>query len=355
MSSYKYLNHIKLAPDRSKTNPRYEALDALRGLAALGVVFFHFVVYFDETYGFGQWNVSEWFLYEPLEALRYGPHFFYMISGFVILMTIDRTRSASVFIKSRLIRIMPAFLVALSLATVVTYLWGSDIIHVRLIDVFINALFLQGLVNRPHIDPAYWSLLVEIAFYMMAASLMYGAQLRSKISWVLWVWLGMTYFEIIFWQKIDGVMAKVLDEIFIVEYSMYFIVGIVLYLTHKNRKMAMNHKILLVLSIPVILTGIPMPFGFYLTPMILVLWLAIKGKLDWLLAYRPFLWLGALSFPLYVIHQNIGTVLIHNMIKHGISDIWSVLSATALSLFLAQIIYSLIETPAQKWLKDRYF
>lgn len=354
MQAFKYSDHIRLLPAWKGGGKRYQAIDSLRGLAALGVVFFHFLVHYDKTYGYASWDVAQWTAYPALESLRYGPHFFFMISGFVILMTIDRTRSASTFIKKRLIRIVPAFWVALTLASLVTYFWGPDVMTVRLMDVLINGLFLQGLVDRPHIDAAYWSLLVEMAFYLMIAGIVYGAHLRSKMHWVLWAWLAITIAYIALWSNLAPPMKLILEEVFIVEYSVYFMAGMALYLAHMKGKMAVNLKVLLLFAVPLILAGLPQPYGFYVAPTILLLWLAVKGRLDWLLVHRPLLWLGALSYPLYVIHLNIGIALIHNLTDMGVADHWSVVAALVLSLALAQAIYSFIECPGHAWLKRRY-
>jgi len=78
---------------------RLPALDALRGIAALGVVLFHYLPYYDKLYG------HSFSTPDTLGFGRYGVHLFFILSGFVIFMTLERTRSASWF---GLARVPPA-------------------------------------------------------------------------------------------------------------------------------------------------------------------------------------------------------------------------------------------------------
>jgi len=87
----------------SSPGPRLAQLDALRGVAALLVVGFHYTTRFDQLYGHAG---------EPLLSLpwgHYGVNLFFMISGFVIFMTLERTQRATDFVVSRFSRLYPAY------------------------------------------------------------------------------------------------------------------------------------------------------------------------------------------------------------------------------------------------------
>ena len=76
----------------SQNAARVVELDALRGLAALAVVAFHYTTLYGELYGHsGPPPLSFGFG-------NYGVHLFFLISGFVIFMTLERTRSAMDFV-----------------------------------------------------------------------------------------------------------------------------------------------------------------------------------------------------------------------------------------------------------------
>lgn len=77
-----------------QTGGRLQGLDALRGLAALAVVLFHYTARFDEL-----------FATTPQSSLsfpngHYGVDLFFIISGFVIFMTLQRMRRPADFLVS---------------------------------------------------------------------------------------------------------------------------------------------------------------------------------------------------------------------------------------------------------------
>lgn len=89
---------------------RLVEIDSLRGLAALWVAMFHF--------SFGVYGYLASF--DPARAAAVAPFIaniegllavdmFFMISGFVILMTLEKTRSVVDFVVARFARLYPAY------------------------------------------------------------------------------------------------------------------------------------------------------------------------------------------------------------------------------------------------------
>ena len=97
---------------------RLSALDALRGIAALGVVLFHYLPYYDKLYG------HSFSTPDTLGFGRYGVHLFFILSGFVIFMTLERTRSASWFGLARAFRLLPALWAGIVLTWIAVQLMG---------------------------------------------------------------------------------------------------------------------------------------------------------------------------------------------------------------------------------------
>src|SRR6266446_6407653 len=101
------LTHVSNDEQNQNSKPiRFEELDALRGVAALSVILFHYLHQYDAIYGkdgvllFGALN---W------PSGIYGVYLFFMISGFVIFMTLRGARDWLDFVVSRFSRLYPAY------------------------------------------------------------------------------------------------------------------------------------------------------------------------------------------------------------------------------------------------------
>ena len=81
------------------------SLDALRSLAAVAVVVYHYTHAFDQSQYFPGYPPA-WFSFG---AGRYGVQMFFVISGFVILMTIGRVKGVGDFAYARFSRLYPPY------------------------------------------------------------------------------------------------------------------------------------------------------------------------------------------------------------------------------------------------------
>jgi peptidoglycan/LPS O-acetylase OafA/YrhL len=69
---------------------------------------------------------------------------------------------------------------------------------------------------------------------------------------------------------------------------------------------------------------------------------------------RLFLWLGSISYPLYLIHENIGWSIQLQALARGVPFYATVLLVLAVSLALATAMTRWIEIPAMRWIRGRY-
>jgi hypothetical protein len=102
-----------------RNQPRIEGIDALRGLAALSVVLYHYTAWYDSDYGPHHTapGLGLAFVYG-----QFGVELFFIISGFVIYMTLENTNHIYDFAVSRIARLYPAFLACLTVTLVTAYL-----------------------------------------------------------------------------------------------------------------------------------------------------------------------------------------------------------------------------------------
>jgi len=172
---------------------RLTSIDALRGIAALGVVLYHAVGRADLALprGLLQWPG---FFVHSLTGFGYvGVFLFFVISGFCIHLQWTRARVAGqphqirfgAFWKRRLRRLYPAYLIALILYLVMTYLHvGYKINGANVYDVVMHLLMLHNLDPKTaySINGVFWTLAIEEQLYLAYFLLLF---LRTRFGWGL--------------------------------------------------------------------------------------------------------------------------------------------------------------------------
>ena len=130
----------------SSGDRRILEFDALRGLAALSVVLFHYTTRYDAIFG-RSGRLAAGFPWGD-----YGVDLFFMLSGFVILRSLDRTTFAGDFLVGRFARLYPAYWAAAAITFAVVSLCGLPGQEVGLGEAAFNATMLQRLLGARHID-----------------------------------------------------------------------------------------------------------------------------------------------------------------------------------------------------------
>jgi exopolysaccharide production protein ExoZ len=159
------------------------SLQALRGIAALGVVLFHLLP-FESKYLTGTPIVPAGF-----EAGRAGVDLFFVLSGFFFTWTTMQSpggrAEAARFLLRRLTRIYPTYWFFCSLLLVM-YLAGPSRFAP---DVDVVASFLLLPTGRPTLLLVSWTLVFEVYFYLVFALILYlGRQIRCRFGLLsLWV------------------------------------------------------------------------------------------------------------------------------------------------------------------------
>ena len=152
------------ATARAPRQSRLAWLDALRGFAALCVVFDH-----------GSTLLllpARSFLYQWLNLGQYGVFVFFLVSGYIVPASLERKGSVRGFWISRAFRLYPMFLVGLVLSAV-AYKTGHGTIgnagaH-RLTAVLGWLFMLQNLIAGLNVPLVTWTLSYEMVFYLLLA------------------------------------------------------------------------------------------------------------------------------------------------------------------------------------------
>jgi len=276
---------------------RSHSLDALRGIAALCVVAFHWLPRVPGSDG----KLS-------FVAGKYGVELFFLISGFVILMSAERKKSAWGFAKARFARLYPTFWICWAVTIVTVSLLGVSQSLPGWRDRLINLSMFPKFFGAGYIDGAYWTLEIELIFYAVVFGLLIVGQLRhivfalcflslitSAAYW--WDWrdasLGTPFAPFVFRALFLAMDGK----------AHLFLIGVLAFLIRQGR---WTPKYLL--SIPIVAAGatadtrIP---GFTLFAVVTVFAMALLCD-PHVKVPRWLLLLGAVSYPLYLLHFQIG-------------------------------------------------
>lgn len=328
--------------------PRLVEVDALRGLAALSVLLFHYTTRFLE-------------LYAPSGAPslafphgHYGVNLFFVISGFVIFMTLERTRTGIDFVVSRFSRLFPVYWVAIALTFAVTSSFGLPGKEVTALQALGNVVMLHGFARIPHVDGVYWTLEVELLFYAIMLLLMLRGRL-ARVHLLLWALLALrlAYHLSATWFGID--LPWTLSRLLILTYIPWFALGICVYLATQGRSAADGRAWRPTALAALACLAVVDHWGLAVLAAVLALlvWAAATGRLPWL-AHPVLVFFGTISYPLYLVHENIGWVVQRAVLARALPFDVSVLVAFGVSVALATLLTRTVEQPAMRAIRSRY-
>lgn len=328
---------------------RVVELDALRGLAALAVVFYHLTAAYQQQIGHVQ----------PLpflfQAGNYGVHLFFIISGFVIFMTLERTRSAMDFAVSRFSRLFPAYWAAICITALVVYSIGLPVQRLPPHQLLLNFSMLQQILGAEHLDGSYWTLEVELFFYAQML-FWFVAGLLGRIRWIIAAWLIMAVgYGLITQQQLH--FSYTIREMLILRHIPFFALGILFYRMRSQPQERRLDGLMVLACLLAIGCANPPVFLLVALACCAVFALFLGGHVRWL-ASKPFAFLGAISYSLYLLHQAIGFAVMHEIELAGMPSVAAVFCALALVLGLATLLTWSIERPAMRairnWWKQRH-
>ena len=317
---------------------RFGELDGLRGIAAFIVLLFH-LSYFYDPHRLAPFAVP-WG--------HYGVELFFIISGFVIFMTLERGGGSRAFIASRIARLYPAYWAAVILTALVAFALETNPAFLALLAA-INLTMLQAFLSVPPIDNSYWTLALEGEFYVLIGLLAASGQLRRIDAWCLAVLaLGFAANAL----HMTGLFAwpSAVPLLFL-DYANFFVIGISLYRFGTGRGTRLTRA---TLALAILYAGQGGgkfsldPSGFIYLPVAcawtIIVWWAVTGRLPFLRT-RFLLWLGGISYPLYLVHQRIGTDVMEAVWRAGLPG-WAAFTAAVLIVVtLAAAIERWIDRP----------
>jgi len=324
-------------------------LDAFRGIASIGVLLFHYYYHVFEVIGPEGREIG---LFGYLSNYgQYGVELFFMISGFVIFMTLERTTQVVAFVRSRFARLFPVYWLSILITSAVVHSFGLPGREVSLSHTLINFTMLEEFANVDKVDGAYWTLTLELCFYVLiGAAFFLGALRRFHVC--IGVFLaGLGVAQVLRHLTAFELPWKVLT-FFLVEYGHLFALGMVLYQIYKHESMVPR------LRSGLLLLGC-LALAFFHGPLVGSLVIGFTGLFfafmhGWLrfLAIRPFLFFGTISYSLYIVHQNCGYVMLRELTDAGMAWPLAQVLTCAAAVVVATGMTYFVERPVARWVRN---
>ncbi|WP_406298954.1 acyltransferase [Embleya sp. NBC_00888] len=353
------------APAARRTGPtRLYALDVLRLFAALAVLSFHWTADAGVPEIWGGRTPQD-FMPTVAGITQYGwlgVELFFIISGFVICMS-SWGRQAGDFVVSRVVRLYPAFWAAILLTATVLH-FAPDLgrpgaragIDAR--TVVVNFTMFEGRLGYKDVDGVYWTLWLELQFYLLFAIVVAMGLTYRRVVAFCGIWLVVAMIA-------NGSEVPILEELAMLRQAPYFVAGVTIYLMYRFGPnlllwaMVGFTWLLAMADVPGLkkvyddAVGDPMStvgVSVAITLAYAVIIAVALGWFDWV-RWKGLAVFGALTYPLYLIHQEAGWTLIHWLRERGLGDRAAIGVALVAALTVAWLLHRLVERPLSRLMK----
>jgi peptidoglycan/LPS O-acetylase OafA/YrhL len=334
-------------------------------MAALLVVWFHSAEIFVKFAGVAAHGTAWFDVAQFFNFGRAGVIAFFAISGYVIVPTVKGPVKAGArdFLIKRFFRLFPPFWVSMALASFTVWPVVHDGLGIGV--VLANVTMIPLEFGQPMMMGHYWTLEVELIFYMAVLGLFWWGRLQreSTIAWIL-VILSIA------WAVMTRNAKLLVDHNAVWPYLVYFLSvmfwGAMLRARYTQRRnirswLAMRRGDWPFIVVTVLVIGRPLLAVTFGSPHVhredwrgtlVGLFLFLGATLVPEKIAKPFVWIGTISYSLYLLHPVVLYPIYTQMITHHTfidEPLWMlVVAVMVLSMMLAAISYRLVEVPSNR-------
>jgi peptidoglycan/LPS O-acetylase OafA/YrhL len=366
-----------------KEDNRIKIIDGFRFISIISVILFHFYSRYTQPAN----NVNYYPYNDEFEHYfnqgHFGVKFFFIISGFVIFYTMERSASFSSFFYKRFIRLFPSMF----LCSIVTFIFVELADREKIFPFFHSSTILSFLpswtftppliwnliLNRNDIEVisgSYWTLWVEVSFYLLAGAIFFINSGNFLSNWVKALTI-VTFLRIITYSKVQNIFdnGSSIKKILLMtreglhffavsQFMIYFTLGILFYTIFDKKKISrFNFSVILALSglELYLLEHNSLRVLFILTILLFVIFI-YKGEYLNFLKANLITRIGMTSYTLYLIHESIGVILINKLGAFTgpgfVTGLIPVIVIFILILF-SELVYRFYEVPLNRYFKKR--
>ena len=344
-----------------KSATRLHFLDGLRGIAILLVVLYHSFADWPRELPYHE-QYADIFLFH---FGKYGVQLFFIISGFVIAMTLEKCKSFLDFMFRRWLRLFPAMLIASFIILISAPLFTARPIGVpHYLDLISGFTFIEPelfrlffVENKYILEGSFWTLFVEMKFYILAGFLYFTIGSKKMIT----VLVAMFFSSIALEFASPHLSTVLSDQLYTLYHYLnwahygWFAAGTLFYQYYASKDMRYWYAALVVALIAArCLGGLQTKSMIYASIIVFTFAFSMfNPSVQKILSNRFLVFVGFISYPLYLVHEN-ATISMINQIYDAYPTVPSYLLPvlpTVLVTVVAWIIAKYLEPQTRKYIK----
>jgi len=336
---------------------RLSNIDGLRAVAALSVFVQHFIGDVSRADGASSGALYPWFSIseQSLDLGRFGVVLFFLISGFVIPFSIGGEVALKRFAISRFFRLYPAFWVALSCLTLILWNAGTP---VSVATELANLTMAPALFGQGWMSGIYWTLFIELLFYVFAAGLFATRFLYNPVA-VAIVAVGLVT------STAGPVLVRLylgigLPVSYIGLHLSFLFSGLLLRLAIIERKQyaaacaayLLVYQLLAVFAVSdfslmrndgfILIGTMPIMTGYLAAVVAFLGAIWLNGPQSKVLA-----WLGRISYSIYLFHWIVNVTIFHFVpLTGGWGDLATMLVCAVATIGFSYLVFRFVEKPS---------
>ncbi|MEO6547568.1 MAG: acyltransferase [Ferruginibacter sp.] len=307
-----------------------DSLVLLRGIAVILVCFCHFANPLTSGHFFSK-------LFENFHLYgKYGVHIFFVISGFVIPLSLFygkyRLRDYPRFLYKRLLRLHPPYLAALVITLIIVF-FSYKVRHIAFPESVPSILKSLVYLHAPADNPVFWTLLVEAQYYLL---------------------IGLLYSLLMNWPRIALLVfipilvlltqTPIVGNVMLFQYLAFFLIGTAGFLIYTNNGVRILNFAFLISILAFIAFRYEIP-AFISSFSAIFIILTYRRSVPEYLKFP-----GKISYSIYLLHFPVGVKLI-NLLKPRIdlSYSWMLFIFTLAIVFIISLLfYKVFEEYSEK-------
>ncbi len=331
-------------------------LDYIRAISCILVILYHYTTKYGEAISKIDYPFSVPWGHMAVCS-------FFLLSGFLCLYTSKENIELGSFLKSKFIRLYPVYWVAMIITTIVC-IFSLPQVVVSIKEFILNLTMVPEVFKIKFVDGAYWTLLRELVFYIFIALLL-KFKLKGKINYISFAWLIVLFIMYFINLKYDHFIVSLANYAFIYNYAQQFIAGMMIFKILESQSLKQSIFPIINLMLCVVCNFITRGLGytiFLLVVVTLTLVVVLNTKFNFyklndkaIKILKPLSFIALISYPIYLVHQNIGYAIISLFESIGVTSEFVIIIPITVAILLGWLLHKFVELPTSKLLKKLLF